>query len=218
MELNFDTVVERLKKVMDIYGVVNIFVSEGYELPKVSTSAAATSAVTTTTTTTTEEPKAPKPTEIPKRNVFTPPLQSPPPPLSLAHVPTDPFGHIALSKVNIGQQLVSRLQPLLNSTNSIVEKSGYYARSAAAGPADTRLIASYASVAVDSALDGVSGCVGEDTENGNNLGIISFERIKGEGKMNTSLKWFTDMMRQIDKHGRVDNGKKKRKDSGGVKG
>lgn len=61
----------------------------------------------------------------------------------------------------------------------LVQKSGYFARSAAAGHFDRALIQKCAAVAVQAAMRGESGVVGEDDDNDKRCGVIAFERIKG---------------------------------------
>eukprot|EP01050_Picozoa_sp_SAG11_P009430 SAG11_NODE_884_length_6733_cov_3.462617_4_plen_132_part_00 len=63
----------------------------------------------------------------------------------------------------------------------LVQKSGYYSRAAAANTQDRELIKSCCVLGVDSALAGVSGCVGHDEEQGDELRAIEFPRIKVTG-------------------------------------
>ena len=74
---------------------------------------------------------------------------------------------------------------------------GYYARAAAPNQEDRALILKCAELAVDSALAGVSGCVGEDEDQGNTLRAIEFPRIKGGKHFNLATPWFTAMMAEI---------------------
>ena len=52
-------------------------------------------------------------------------------------------------------------------------------------------------VAVDSALDGVSGVIGHDEEREDELRAIEFPRIKGGKHFDTSAKWFGEVMDSI---------------------
>ena len=61
----------------------------------------------------------------------------------------------------------------------MVQKSGYFSRSAAANDRDLELIKSMTDFAVDSALRGEPGVIGHDEERGDELRAIEFERIKG---------------------------------------
>ena len=51
--------------------------------------------------------------------------------------------------------------------------------------------------AVYSAINGVSGVVGWDEDDGNKLSCIDFNRIKGGKPFDTSLDWYTNMMQEI---------------------
>ena len=94
-------------------------------------------------------------------------------------VPRDAFGHVKLDKVNPGQWFAAQFGPMIGAEKVLVQKSGYFARSAAANQRDRALIESCAALAVTVALKGESGCVGHDEERGDELRAIEFERIKG---------------------------------------
>jgi pyrophosphate--fructose-6-phosphate 1-phosphotransferase len=79
----------------------------------------------------------------------------------------------------------------------MVQKSGYYARSAPANYDDLRLIQSMVDLAVESGLNGVSGVTGHDEERGDRLRTIEFERIKGGKHFDTSAPWFGEIMDAI---------------------
>ena len=68
---------------------------------------------------------------------------------------------------------------LIEAEKVLVQKSGYFARSAAANSADRHLIERCATKAVECGLAGVPGCIGEDEEQGDELRAIEFERIAG---------------------------------------
>ncbi|MFL6735571.1 MAG: pyrophosphate--fructose-6-phosphate 1-phosphotransferase, partial [Sphingomonas sp.] len=112
-------------------------------------------------------------------------------------VPRDPFGHVQLDKINPGQWFASQFAAALGADKVLVQKSGYFARSAPANEADLALIRSCTSYAVDAALRGESGVVGEDEERGAELRVIEFERIKGGKAFDTSVHWFTDLLRDL---------------------
>jgi pyrophosphate--fructose-6-phosphate 1-phosphotransferase len=78
-----------------------------------------------------------------------------------------------------------------------VQKSGYFSRSAAANADDLKLIRKCTDYAVDAALRGESGVVGQDEERGNALRAIEFERIKGGKKFDPSVPWFTELLSEI---------------------
>ena len=75
-----------------------------------------------------------------------------------------------------------------------MQKSGYFARSAAANTADLALIRAMAHVAVECALRGEGGVVGHDEEQGGELRAIEFPRIKGGKPFDIATPWFTDML------------------------
>ncbi len=82
-----------------------------------------------------------------------------------------------------------------------MQKSGYFARSAASNTADLDLIRAMVHVAVDSALAGVSGVVGHDEARGDELRAIEFPRIKGGKHFDTATPWYRDMLRAIGQAG-----------------
>jgi pyrophosphate--fructose-6-phosphate 1-phosphotransferase len=79
----------------------------------------------------------------------------------------------------------------------LVQKSGYFSRSAAANRADLDLIRQCTTYAVDAALRGESGVVGQDEERGDELRAIEFERIAGGKKFDASVPWFTELLREL---------------------
>ena len=113
-------------------------------------------------------------------------------------VPRDAFGHVSLAKINPGAYFSKRLANLVEAEKTLVQKSGYFARSAASNEFDRKLIRDCAEEAVRSAIAGVSGCMGQDEEKeGMPIRAIEFERIKGGKKFNTDLPWFQDMLKEI---------------------
>jgi pyrophosphate--fructose-6-phosphate 1-phosphotransferase len=112
-------------------------------------------------------------------------------------VARDAFGHVKLDTINIGQWLGKRLGELLGADRILVQKSGYFARSAAANREDLRLIETMADAAVASALAGVSGVIGHDEDQGGALRAIEFDRIKGGKAFDPETPWFTAMLDEI---------------------
>src|SRR6476469_6697685 len=55
-------------------------------------------------------------------------------------VPRDPFGHVQLDKINPGQWFAKQFAAELGADKVLVQKSGYFSRSAAANAADLALI------------------------------------------------------------------------------
>lgn len=113
-------------------------------------------------------------------------------------VPRDAFGHVTLNKINPGQYFSQRLAKYVEAEKTIVQKSGYFARSAAANEFDRDLIGRCAEVGVASAIAGVSGCMGEDEEReGAPIRPIEFERIKGGKAFDIEQEWFQAMLKEI---------------------
>jgi len=112
-------------------------------------------------------------------------------------VPRDPFGHVQLDKVNPGQWFAKQFAAELGAEKVLVQKSGYFSRSAAANEADLALIRDCTAYAVDAALRGESGVVGQDEERGDELRAIEFERIAGGKAFDVSVPWFTGLLREV---------------------
>jgi len=113
-------------------------------------------------------------------------------------VPRDAFGHVALAKINPGEYFSKNLSKVVGAEKTLVQKSGYFARSAAANAFDQELIGKCAKVGVDAAIDGISGCMGEDEEKeGCPIRPIEFERIKGGKPFNVNQPWFQDLLKEI---------------------
>jgi pyrophosphate--fructose-6-phosphate 1-phosphotransferase len=112
-------------------------------------------------------------------------------------VPRDPFGHVRLDKVNPGQWFAKQFAAELGADKVLVQKSGYFSRSAAANPEDLALIRKFTTYAVDAALRGESGVVGQDEERGDELRAIEFARIAGGKAFDVSVPWFTELLRDL---------------------
>jgi pyrophosphate--fructose-6-phosphate 1-phosphotransferase len=109
-------------------------------------------------------------------------------------VERDPFGHVKLDTINPGQWFAKQFAELLGAEKTMVQKSGYYSRAAAANPEDLRLIKSMTDFAVDAAFRGESGVVGHDEEDGDRLKAIAFPRIAGGKAFDVSQPWFGDLL------------------------
>lgn len=112
-------------------------------------------------------------------------------------VPRDPFGHVKLDKVNPGAWFGSKFAEQLKAEKVMVQKSGYYSRSAAANQEDLDLIKQCTDLAVDCALRGESGVIGQDEENGDQLSAIAFDRIKGGKAFDINQQWYKDLLAEI---------------------
>ncbi|SFB48600.1 pyrophosphate--fructose-6-phosphate 1-phosphotransferase [Rhizobium sp. NFR07] len=109
----------------------------------------------------------------------------------------DAFGHVKLDTINVGNWFQKQFAALLDAERSMVQKSGYFARSAPANADDLRLIQGMVDLAVESALNKVSGVTGHDEDHGGKLRTIEFPRIKGGKPFDMSAKWFGDVMDTI---------------------
>src|SRR5438045_7618457 len=112
-------------------------------------------------------------------------------------VPRDPFGHVQLDKINPGHWFAKQFAVELGADKVLVQKSGYFSRSAAPNDADLKLIRDCTRCAVDAALRGESGVIGQDEERGGELRAIEFERIAGGKRFDTSMPWFTELLRDL---------------------
>ncbi|RJY09988.1 pyrophosphate--fructose-6-phosphate 1-phosphotransferase [Aurantiacibacter aquimixticola] len=112
-------------------------------------------------------------------------------------VPRDAFGHVKLDKVNPGQWFATKLAEEVGAEKVLVQKSGYFSRSAPANEADLALIKSCTNHAVSAALRGESGVVGQDEERGDELRAIEFTRIKGGKRFDPSQEWFVELLRDL---------------------
>ena len=148
---------DRLKKVMDEVGSVNLFISEGAGLDTIVA-------------------------ELEK---------------SGEEVARDPFGHVKIDKVNPGAWFASKFAERLDAQKVMVQKSGYFSRSAAANDRDLELIKSMTDFAVDSALRGEPGVIGHDEERGDELRAIEFERIKGGKPFDITADWYGELLSGI---------------------
>ena len=157
MALDIKSEAARLRKIMDQYDCVNLFISEGACVPSIVA-------------------------ELESRG---------------EEVPRDAFGHVRLDKVNVGAWFSKQFATLLGAEKTLVQKSGYYSRAAAANAADRKLIKRCAVKAVQCAFAGQGGVVGEDEARDNQLRAIEFERIKGGKPFDIKSKWFVKLLKEI---------------------
>jgi pyrophosphate--fructose-6-phosphate 1-phosphotransferase len=109
----------------------------------------------------------------------------------------DAFGHVALDTINVGAWFSKQFAKLVDAEKTLVQKSGYFARSSAPNSDDLVLIKTMVDLAVASALDGRSGVIGQDEDNQDELRCIEFTRIKGGKPFDVSTPWFTEMLARI---------------------
>lgn len=148
---------ERLRAIMDKYGNVNIFLSEGAGVAEIVR-------------------------EMEENG---------------EEVQRDPFGHVKLDTINPGEWFAKQFAKLIGAEKVMVQKSGYFSRSAKANQDDLRLIKSMTDYAVQCALEGTSGVIGHDEEDGDRLKAIAFKRIAGGKKFDINTPWFQEMMAEI---------------------
>jgi pyrophosphate--fructose-6-phosphate 1-phosphotransferase len=109
----------------------------------------------------------------------------------------DAFGHVKIDTINVGNWFSKNFGNRIGAERAMVQKSGYYARSAPANADDLRLIQGMVDLAVESALNRISGVTGHDEDKHGKLRTIEFERIAGGKHFDTSVGWFGEIMSTI---------------------
>jgi diphosphate-dependent phosphofructokinase len=112
-------------------------------------------------------------------------------------VERDPFGHVQLNTINPGAWFGKQFAKQLGAEKVMVQKSGYFSRSAAANAEDLELIKTCVNHAVDCALRGEGGVVGHDEDNHGQLRAIEFDRIKGGKRFDPTVDWFAELLADI---------------------
>ena len=112
-------------------------------------------------------------------------------------VPRDAFGHVRLDDINPGQWFAKQFAEALGADKTLIQKSGYFARSAKPGERDLDLIKKSALMAAEFALNSESGLVGLDDNNDGKLGLIDLRQIKGGKEFDITQTWFQEMMSEI---------------------
>lgn len=113
------------------------------------------------------------------------------------NVPRDAFGHVRLDEINPGQWFAKKFAKMLKAEKVLVQKSGYFARSAAPIKEDLDLIIQTADLAVENALNRISGVIGLDEDHNNKMQCIEFDRIKGGKPFDIKIKWFNELLKDI---------------------
>ncbi|MDR2538452.1 MAG: pyrophosphate--fructose-6-phosphate 1-phosphotransferase [Bifidobacteriaceae bacterium] len=120
--------------------------------------------------------------------------------------PLDAFGHVSMEYVNAGKWLGDQLQTRIGAEKVLVQKSGYYSRSAASNKFDRKLIYKACQKAVEAALNGDSGLIGQDDNTDNfhdtfhphdDMQIIDFRRVAGSKAFDINSPWFVDFLKDI---------------------
>ena len=109
----------------------------------------------------------------------------------------DAFGHVKLDTINPGQWFAKKFSKLIGAEKVMVQKSGYFSRSAASNEADLELIGQMADMAVECALRGASGVIGQDEEANDVMKAIDFTRIAGAKPFDVHQDWFAQMLCEI---------------------
>ena len=112
-------------------------------------------------------------------------------------VPRDAFGHVRLDDINPGQWFAKQFTNALNAEKVLVQKSGYFARSAKPNEQDLDLIKQSAFFGAEKAIIGESGVAGLDDDHGQELRLIEFERIKGGKPFDVKTDWYQSMLKEI---------------------
>ena len=112
-------------------------------------------------------------------------------------VPRDAFGHVRLDEINPGQWFAKQFTNALNAEKVLVQKSGYFARSAKPNERDLDLIKQSAFFGAEKAIIGESGVAGLDDDHRQELRLIEFERIKGGKSFDVNVDWYQSMLKEI---------------------
>ena len=112
-------------------------------------------------------------------------------------VPKDAFGHIRLDEINPGQWFAKQFSGALDAEKTLVQKSGYFSRSAKPNQQDLDLIKRSAYFGAEQAIKGNSGMAGLDDDHNKELRLIEFERIKGGKPFDTTVDWYKTMLNDI---------------------
>ena len=112
-------------------------------------------------------------------------------------VPRDAFGHVRLDDINPGQWFAKQFTNALNAEKVLVQKSGYFARSAKPNERDLDLIKQSAFFGAEKAIIGESGVAGLDDDHRQELRLIEFERIKGGKPFDVKTDWYQSMLKEI---------------------
>ncbi len=112
-------------------------------------------------------------------------------------VPRDAFGHVRLDDINPGQWFAKQFAGALGAEKTLVQKSGYFARSAKPNERDLDLIKQSSFFGAEKAIIGESGVAGLDDDHGQELRLIEFERIKGGKPFDEHMDWYQSMLKEI---------------------
>jgi len=109
----------------------------------------------------------------------------------------DAFGHVRLDELKPGQWFADKLKESLSADKVLVQKSGYFARSARPNERDLELIKRSAAAAADAAMEGKSGVAALDMDQDGEMSIIDFPRIAGGKPFDINEPWFDELLLAI---------------------
>ena len=112
-------------------------------------------------------------------------------------VPKDAFDHVRLDEIKPGQWFAKQFSGALGAEKTLVQKSGYFCRSAKPNQQDLDLIKRSALFGAEQAIKGNSGVAGLDDDHNKELRLIEFERIKGGKPFDTNVDWYETMLNDI---------------------
>lgn len=112
-------------------------------------------------------------------------------------VPRDAFGHAKLDAINPGAWFAKQFADLLGAEKVLIQKSGYYARAAPSNAADLALIKDCCDKAVECALAGIGGVIGQDDDKNDELRACEFPRIAGGKPFDIDAEWFAHLLKEI---------------------
>ena len=109
----------------------------------------------------------------------------------------DAFGHIRLDDIDSGKWYSNKIAEWTNAKKILVQKSGYFARSAAPNQNDISLINRICKKAVDYALEERSGVVALSDNHNQEIRCIDFTKIKGGKPFDCNQSWYQKMLNEI---------------------
>ena len=112
-------------------------------------------------------------------------------------VPRDAFGHVRLDEINPGQWYAKKIAQWTNAKKVLVQKSGYFARSAAPNKNDIDLIDKVSEKAVNYALNKRSGVAALIDNHNRDIKCVDFKEIKGGKPFDFKQNWYQNMLIEI---------------------
>jgi len=109
----------------------------------------------------------------------------------------DAFGHVKLDTINPGAYFAKEFAAKIGAEKTLVQKSGYYSRAAAANLADQRLIKSCVDLAVECALTREGGVIGHDEGHDCRPRANQFHPLQGAKPFDINTPWFEELLAKI---------------------